>query len=226
MSSQYRNLKLYCFEANMQLPKLGLVLFGFGNASVVDRAKGVFAIKPSGIPYDMLRLEDIVVVDFDNQIVEGDKRLLPSAKTHAQLFKQWESIGGIVHTHSTYATAWAQAQLDIPLLGTTHAAHLTTDVPCTPPLTNELIQSDYEQQIGLQIIQEFERRNLSPTEAEMILIGSHAPFTWGDTVEKAIYNSVVLEEIARLAYLSRTLRPEAPRLPDTLIRKHYEGKHS
>ncbi|HEX8426991.1 L-ribulose-5-phosphate 4-epimerase [Hymenobacter sp.] len=225
MSSQYKDLKQYCYEANMQLPKLGLVLFTFGNASVVDRAKGVFAIKPSGVPYEKLRTEDIVIVDFDNNIVEGEKRPSSDTKTHALLFKQWESIGGIVHTHSTYATAWAQTQTDIPILGTTHADHLTTDVPCAPPMADELIQGDYEHQTGWQIIQEFERRGISPTEVEMILVGNHAPFTWGSTVEKAVYNSAVLEEIARLAYLSCTLRPEVPRLKDALIRKHYERKH-
>ena len=225
MSSQFKDLKQYCYEANMQLPKLGLVLFTFGNASVVDRDKGVFAIKPSGVPYEKLKPEDIVIVDYDNNIVEGEKRPSSDTKTHALLFKQWESIGGIVHTHSTYATAWAQTQTDIPILGTTHADHLTTDVPCAPPMADELIQGDYEHQTGWQIIQEFERRGISPTEVEMILVGNHAPFTWGSTVEKAVYNSAVLEEIARLAYLSCTLRPEVPRLKDALIRKHYERKH-
>ena len=225
MSSQFKDLKQYCYEANMQLPKLGLVLFTFGNASVVDRDKGVFAIKPSGVPYEKLKPEDIVIVDYDNNIVEGEKRPSSDTKTHALLFKQWESIGGIVHTHSTYATAWAQTQTDIPILGTTHADHLTTDVPCAPPMADELIQGDYEHQTGWQIIQEFERRGISPTEVELILVGNHAPFTWGSTVEKAVYNSAVLEEIARLAYLSCTLRPEVPRLKDALIRKHYERKH-
>ncbi|MBO0359953.1 L-ribulose-5-phosphate 4-epimerase [Hymenobacter sp. BT186] len=223
--SQYQDLKQACYDANMQLPKLGLVLFTFGNASVVDRAKNVFAIKPSGVPYDTLTPEDIVIVDFDNNIVEGKKRPSSDTKTHALLFKQWPEIGGIVHTHSTYATAWAQTQTDIPILGTTHADHLTTDVPCAPPMADELIQGDYEHQTGWQIIQEFERRGISPTEVEMILVGNHAPFTWGKTVEKAVYNSAVLEEIARLAYLSCTLRPEVPRLKDALIRKHYERKH-
>ncbi|MBC8083880.1 MAG: L-ribulose-5-phosphate 4-epimerase [Hymenobacter sp.] len=225
MSSQYRELKQYCYDANMQLPKLGLVLFTFGNASVVDRRKGVFAIKPSGVPYDALRTEDIVVVDFDNNVMEGEKRPSSDTKTHALLFQQWPEIGGIVHTHSTYATAWAQTQQDIPILGTTHADHLTTDVPCAPPMADELIAGDYEHETGWQIIREFERRGFSPAEVEMILIGNHAPFTWGNTVEKAVYNSAVLEEIAHLAYLSCTLRPEVPRLKDALIRKHYERKH-
>jgi len=223
--SQYQALKQACYEANMQLPKLGLVLFTFGNASVVDRERQVFAIKPSGVPYDTLRPEDIVIVDFDGNAVEGTKRPSSDTKTHALLFKQWPEIGGIVHTHSTYATAWAQTQLDIPILGTTHADHLTADVPCAPPMSDELIAGDYEHQTGWQIINEFEKRGLSPSEVEMILVGNHAPFTWGKTVEKAVYHSAVLEELARLAYLSCTLRPGVERLKDALIKKHYERKH-
>jgi L-ribulose-5-phosphate 4-epimerase len=223
--SQYQDLKQACYKANMQLPALGLVLFTFGNASVVDRERGVFAIKPSGVPYATLKPEDIVIVDFDNNIVEGTKRPSSDTKTHALLFKEWTNIGGIVHTHSTYATAWAQAQLDIPILGTTHADHLTVDVPCAPPMGDELIQGDYEHQTGWQIINEFQQRGLSPSEVEMILVGNHAPFAWGKTVEKAVYNSAVLEEIARMAYLSTTLRAEVPRLKDALIKKHYERKH-
>ncbi|WP_151088462.1 L-ribulose-5-phosphate 4-epimerase [Hymenobacter baengnokdamensis] len=223
--SQYQALKETCYEANMQLPALGLVLFTFGNASVVDREHSVFAIKPSGVPYATLRPEDIVIVDLEGKVVEGSKRPSSDTKTHALLFQQWPHIGGIVHTHSTYATAWAQAQLDIPILGTTHADHLTVDVPCAPPMRDELILGDYEHQTGWQIIQEFEKRGLSPREVEMILVGNHAPFTWGDTVEKAVYNSAVLEEVARLAYLSCTLRPGVARLKDALINKHYERKH-
>jgi L-ribulose-5-phosphate 4-epimerase len=223
--SQFKDLKQACYEANMQLPALGLVLFTFGNASVVDRERNVFAIKPSGVPYATLKPEDIVIVDFDNNVVEGTKRPSSDTKTHALLFKQWTNIGGIVHTHSTYATAWAQAQLDIPILGTTHADHLTADVPCAPPMSDELIAGDYEHQTGWQIINEFEKRGLSPTEVEMILVGNHAPFTWGKTVEKAVYHSAVLEEVARLAYLSCTLKPGVARLKDALIKKHYERKH-
>lgn len=221
----YQDLKQACYAANMQLPKLGLVLFTFGNASVVDRDNRVFAIKPSGVPYETLRPEDIVIVDFTNKIIEGQKRPSSDTKTHALLYAQWENIGGIVHTHSTYATAWAQTQLDIPILGTTHADHLTVDVPCAPPMADQLIQGDYEHQTGWQIINEFQQRGLSPTEVEMVLVGNHAPFTWGKTVDKAVYNSAVLEEIARMAYLSCTLRPGLPRLKDALIRKHYERKH-
>ncbi|MCA8830975.1 L-ribulose-5-phosphate 4-epimerase [Hymenobacter pini] len=223
--SQYQDIKQACYEANMQLPRLGLVLFTFGNASVVDRQNRVFAIKPSGVPYETLRPEDMVIVDFAGQVVEGGKRPSSDTKTHAVLYSHWEEIGGIVHTHSTYATAWAQTQLDIPILGTTHADHLTVDVPCAPPMSDELIRGDYEHQTGWQIINEFQRRGLTPTEVEMVLVGNHAPFTWGKTVDKAVYNSAVLEEVARMAYLSCTLRPEVPRLKEALVQKHYERKH-
>ena len=223
--SQYQALKQACYDANMQLPRLGLVLFTFGNASVVDREKSVFAIKPSGVPYELLKPEDIVILDFANNILEGEKRPSSDTKTHAVLYSHWEHIGGIVHTHSTYATAWAQAQLYIPILGTTHADHLTVDIPCAPPMSDDMIAGDYEHQTGWQILNEFQRRGLSPTEVEMVLLANHAPFTWGKTVAKAVYNSAVLEEVARMAYLSCTLRPGVPRLKDALIRKHYERKH-
>lgn len=223
--SQYQDLKRACYEANMQLPKLGLVLFTFGNASVVDREQGVFAIKPSGVPYESLRPEDIVIMSLGGKVVEGTKRPSSDTKTHAVLFNHWDHIGGIVHTHSTYATSWAQAQLDIPVLGTTHADHLTADIPCAPPMTDAMIAGDYEHQTGWQILNEFQRRGLSPTEVEMVLLSNHAPFTWGKTVEKAVYNSAVLEEIARMAYLSCTLRSDVPRLKDALIQKHYDRKH-
>ena len=223
--SQYQALKQACYDANMQLPRLGLVLFTFGNASVVDREKRVFAIKPSGVPYELLKPEDIVILDFANNVLEGEKRPSSDTKTHAVLYSHWEHIGGIVHTHSTYATAWAQAQLDIPILGTTHADHLTVDIPCAPPMADDMIAGDYEHQTGWQIMNEFPRRGLSPSEVEMVLLANHAPFTWGKTVDKAVYNSAVLEEIARMAYLSCTLRPGVERLKDALINKHYERKH-
>lgn len=223
--SEFKDIKQAAYQANMQLPGLGLVLFTFGNASAADRGRGVFAIKPSGVPYENLRPEDMVIVDFDNNIIEGSKRPSSDTKTHAVLYKHWESIGGIVHTHSTYATAWAQTQQDIPIFGTTHADHLTVDVPCAPAMSDEMIRGDYEYQTGFQILDVFRAKGLKPEEVEMVLVANHAPFTWGKTVEKAVYNSAVLEELARMAYLTRQIRPDAPRLKDALIEKHYERKH-
>lgn len=222
--SQYQSIKEQAYEANMQLPRLGLVLFTFGNVSVVDRQAGVFAIKPSGVPYEVLQPEQIVIVDFDAKIVEGSARPSSDTKTHALLYKHWD-IGAIVHTHSTYATAWAQAQRDIPIFGTTHADHLTVDIPCAPPMHDDMIRGDYEHQTGFQIINCFKERNISYKEVEMMLVGNHAPFAWGKTAEKAVYNAAVLEEVAKMALLTEQINPQAPKLKDTLIQKHFERKH-
>lgn len=223
--SKYKELKRACYEANMQLPVLGLVVYTFGNVSAVDRAEAVMSIKPSGVPYDELKADDMVIVDFENQIVEGKMRPSSDTKTHAYLYRSWEKIGGIAHTHSTYAVAWAQAQKDIPVFGTTHADHLTQDIPCAPPMADELIQGDYEHMTGQQILDCFAEKELSYEEVEMVLLGNHGPFTWGKHAEKAVYNSKVLEELARMAYLTLQINPQALRLKESLIRKHYERKH-
>jgi L-ribulose-5-phosphate 4-epimerase len=225
MSSRYQDIRQAAYEANMQLPKLGLVLFTFGNVSAADRDAGVFAIKPSGVPYEKLSPESMVIVDFDGNTVEGNLRPSSDTKTHAVLYQHWENIGGIVHTHSTYATSWAQAQRDIPIYGTTHADHNTVDIPCAPPMSDEMIQGDYEYQTGFQIMDYLQQKGMSYEEVEMVLVGNHAPFTWGKTADKAVYNSAVLEEVARMAYLTEQIRQDAPRLQDSLIRKHYERKH-
>lgn len=223
--SNYKDIKQQAYEANMQLPKLGLVLFTFGNVSAADRAKGVFAIKPSGVPYEDLTPEKMVIVDFEGNTVEGSLRPSSDTQTHAVLYKHWEDIGGVVHTHSTYGTAWAQAQKAIPIFGTTHADHLTVDIPCAPPMDDTMIKGNYEYETGFQIINHFESLGLSYKEVEMILVGNHAPFTWGKTAEKAVYNSAVLEAVAQMALLTQQINPQAPRLKDSLIEKHYERKH-
>jgi L-ribulose-5-phosphate 4-epimerase len=223
--SAYQSIREAAYAANMRLPELGLVLFTFGNASAVDRDKGVFAIKPSGVPYADLSPESMVVLDFDAKVVEGKLRPSSDTKTHALLYKEWPVIGGIVHTHSTYGTAWAQAQLPVPIFGTTHADHLTVDIPCAPPMSDEKIKGNYEHETGWQIIDHFRERDLDPAEVEMVLVGNHAPFTWGKTVDKAVYNSAVLEEVARMAYLTRQINPRAPRLKATLMQKHWDRKH-
>ncbi|RZJ68662.1 MAG: L-ribulose-5-phosphate 4-epimerase [Flavobacterium sp.] len=223
--SKYDHIKKSAYEANMQLPKLGLVLFTFGNVSAVDRELGVFAIKPSGVPYEDLSPEKMVIVDFDGNTVEGELRPSSDTKTHAVLYKHWPNIGGIVHTHSTYGTAWAQSQRDIPIFGTTHADHLTVDIPCAPPMADKSIQGNYEYETGFQIMNCFEERNLDYNEVEMILVGNHAPFTWGKSAEKAVYNSAVLETVAQMALLTEQINPAAPRLKDSLIKKHFERKH-
>lgn len=221
----YDDIKQIAYEANMQLPKLGLVLFTFGNVSAADRGLGVFAIKPSGVPYDELTPGKMVIVDFDANVLEGTLRPSSDTKTHALLYKHWQEIGGIAHTHSTYATAWAQAQRDVPIFGTTHADHNTVDIPCAPPMDDEMIKGNYEHETGFQIINCFKERNLDYKEVEMILVGNHAPFTWGKTADKAVYNSAVLEQVAQMAFLTETINANAPRLKDALIKKHFERKH-
>jgi L-ribulose-5-phosphate 4-epimerase len=223
--SKYQHIQEEAYAANMLLPKLDLVLFTFGNVSAVDRQLGVFAIKPSGVAYENLSPKKMVIVDFDGNTVKGDLRPSSDTKTHAVLYKQWDSIGGIVHTHSTYATAWAQSQRDIPIFGTTHADYNTVDIPCAPPMSDEMIKGNYEYETGFQILNCFKERNLDYKEVEMVLVGNHAPFTWGKNADKAVHNSAVLEYIAKTALFTEQINPAAPRLKDALIRKHYERKH-
>jgi L-ribulose-5-phosphate 4-epimerase len=222
---KYQRLKEECFRANMQLPELGLVLFTFGNTSVVDRKNKVFAIKPSGVPYQELSADKIVIVDFNGNVVEGNYRPSSDTKTHAVLYKHWENIGGIAHTHSTYATAWAQAQRDIPIYGTTHADYTISDIPCAPPMSDEMIKGNYEFETGFQIMDCFKERKLNYEEVEMILLGNHAPFTWGKTAEKAVHNSAVLEFIAKMALLTEQANPSTSRLKESIKQKHWERKH-
>ena len=223
--SNYNHIKQAAYEANMQLPKLGLVLFTFGNVSAADSNLAVFAIKPSGVPYEELSPAKMVIVDFNGVTVEGSLRPSSDTQTHAVLYKHWEGIGGIVHTHSTYATAWAQSQRDIPIYGTTHADHNTVNIPCAAPMSDEMIQGDYEFQTGFQIMNCLQDKGLSFKEIEMILVGNHAPFTWGKTPEKAVYNSAVLESVAQMALLTEQINPSVEKLKAALIKKHFERKH-
>lgn len=223
--NKYAHIMEEAYAANMQLPKLGLVLFTFGNVSAVDRSLGVFAIKPSGVPYEKLSPSDMVNVDFEGNTVAGNLRPSSDTKTHAVLYKHWETIGGIVHTHSVYGTAWAQSQRDIPIFGTTHADYNTVDIPCAPPMGDDRIEGNYELETGFQIINCFKDKGLDYKEVEMVLIGNHAPFTWGKNADKAVHNSAVLEQIAQMALLTEQINPKAPRLKEALIRKHYERKH-
>jgi L-ribulose-5-phosphate 4-epimerase len=223
--SKYQHIREAAYEANMQLPKLGLVIFTFGNVSAADQDMGVFAIKPSGVPYQELSVNDMVIVDFEGKTVKGTLRPSSDTLTHAVLYKHWNKISGIAHTHSTYATAWAQSQRDIPIYGTTHADHNTVNIPCAPPMSDEMILGDYEYQTGFQIMNTLKDHGLTYTELEMILIGNHAPFTWGTTAAKAVYNSAILESVAKMACLTEQIRSDTPPLKDSLIRKHFERKH-
>jgi L-ribulose-5-phosphate 4-epimerase len=223
MTSSYAELKERSWQANMEIPRRGLAIYTFGNVSAYDAGRAVFAIKPSGVAYEALTPADMVVVDLEARIVEGQLRPSSDTKTHAALYRAFQGIGGIVHTHSTYATAWAQAGMSIPIYGTTHADHLAEDVPCTAVMTAEAVLGDYEAETGTQIIDCFRTRD--PGHTPMVLVAGHAPFTWGKTAEKAVYHAVVLEELAKMAAITRSLDPQAARLPEYLIRKHFERKH-
>jgi L-ribulose-5-phosphate 4-epimerase len=223
MKSSYDELREQAWRANMEIPRRGLAMYTFGNVSAFDAERAVFAIKPSGVAYESLTAADIVVVDLDAKVVEGTLRPSSDTKTHAALYRAFQGIGGIVHTHSTYATAWAQACMPIPLYGTTHADHLAEDVPCAALMTADAVRGDYEAETGTQIIDCFRTRD--PRETPMVLVAGHGPFTWGKTADKAVYHAVVLEELAKMASITRTLDPHAGRLPDYLVRKHFERKH-
>lgn len=219
----YTELKREVFEANLELQKRGLVIYTFGNVSQIDRAKGVIAIKPSGVAYEDMRADDMVIVDLDNQIVEGRLRPSSDTKTHTHLYRHFNDIGGVTHTHSTYATAWAQAKLPIPCLGTTHADFVYGAVPCTGEMSIEQVARDYEEETGVQIVRAF--AELDPLAAPMVVVAGHAPFTWGKNAAKSVYHAVILEEIARMAYLTRTLAPQGDLLAKAVMDKHYFRKH-
>ncbi|MEZ4907518.1 MAG: class II aldolase/adducin family protein [Saprospiraceae bacterium] len=170
---KYKELRRECYEANMELNALGLVIYTFGNVSAVDRDAGLFAIKPSGVPYEKLKPEDMVLVDFDNNIIDGDLRPSSDTKTHSWLYKNWSDIGGVAHTHATFSVSWAQANKDVPIFGTTHADHLTSDIPCTEPMKDELIIGNYEHNTGIQITDCFTEKKLDYNEVQMILVGNH-----------------------------------------------------
>jgi L-ribulose-5-phosphate 4-epimerase len=223
MKSIYDELKEQAWRANMEIPRRGLAIYTFGNVSAFDAARAVFAIKPSGIAYERLTAADMVVVDLDAQVVDGSLRPSSDTKTHAALYRAFQEVGAIVHTHSTYASAWAQACLAIPLYGTTHADHLAEDVPCTALMTADAVGGDYEAETGNQIIDCFRTRD--PRETPMVLVAGHGPFAWGKTADRAVYHAVVLEKLAKMAFITRTLNPQAAPLPDYLVRKHFERKH-
>lgn len=219
------DLKQLVYEANRELPKYGLVTFTWGNVSAIDRASGLFVIKPSGVEYDRLRPEDMVVVDLDGKKVEG--RLNPSSDTptHAVLYKAFTEIGGIVHTHSTYATSWAQAGCDIPCYGTTHADYIYGEVPCVRCLTELEIEEAYEENTGHLIVEEFTRRCKDPVAVPAVLCKNHGPFAWGKDAKEAVHNAVVLEEVAKMAYMAEAINPKIQPAPKELQDKHYFRKH-
>ena len=218
-----KKLRERVWEANMELDRKNLVIYTFGNASGIDRDREIIAIKPSGVPYGELTPESMVLVSLDNAVIEGNFRPSSDTKTHTLLYRNFPKIGGVAHTHSPNATAWAQATLPIPCLGTTHADHLPGDIPCTRVMTDEQIQGDYEEETGNMILECF--RELSYEEVEMVLVACHGPFTWGETPEKSVYNSVILEELAKSARYTLALNSSAGAIKQTLLDKHFLRKH-
>lgn len=218
-------LKQKVYEANLDLPKYGLVTFTWGNVSAIDRESGLFVIKPSGVEYDKLTPDDMVVMDLKGNKVEG--RLNPSSDTatHLELYKAFPEIGGIVHTHSSYATSWAQAGRSIPCYGTTHADYIYGEVPCVRCLTKEEIKEAYETNTGRLIVSEFKRLGKDPEAVPAVLCKNHGPFTWGKDAKEAVHNAVVLEEVAKMAYRAECINPNIQPAPQELQDKHYYRKH-
>ena len=219
------NLKKAVYEANMELPRRGLVTYTWGNVSGIDRETGLVVIKPSGVDYENLTPDDLVVLNLDGEIVEGKLNPSSDTKTHLELYKAFPQLGGIVHTHSPYAVAWAQAGEDIPCYGTTHADYFYGPVPCARHLTKEELDEDYEKNTGKVIIEEFTARNIDPVAVPAVICHSHGPFTWGKNAAQAVYHAVVLEEVAKMAAYTRTVKPAAEPAPQHIVNKHYMRKH-
>lgn len=218
-------LKQEVLEANLQLPKHGLVTFTWGNVSGIDRDQGLVVIKPSGIPYEELKVEDLVVVGLDGRIVEGTLRPSSDTPTHLALYRAFSHIGGIVHTHSPWATSWAQAGCSIPALGTTHADYYYGEIPCTRGLTKDEINRAYEVETGNVIIETFETGGIDPIAMPGVLVSNHAPFCWGENAGQAVHNAVVLEEVAKMALHTFQLNPAVNPIDQFLLDKHYLRKH-
>lgn len=228
MADLYRTLREEALEANLEIPRNRLAIYTWGNASAFDRARGVFAIKPSGVPYERLRAEDMALVDLDGKVLGGGGRPSSDTDTHRVLYRAFGvagGIGGITHTHSPYAVAWAQAGKPVPLLGTTHADHAAHAVPCTEMLTADAVSGGYELATGRLIADTFSRNGIDPALVPMALVAGHGPFTWGKTAALSVYHSAVLEEICKMALLTLRVNPDAAPLPGYIVRKHWERKH-
>jgi L-ribulose-5-phosphate 4-epimerase len=215
------DLKKVVFDANIELVKHGLVIFTWGNVSAIDREKGIVVIKPSGVSYDEMKAEQMVVIDMDGNVLEGTLKPSSDTATHLELYKAFPEIGGVVHTHSTYATAWAQAGCDIPNIGTTHADYFSQEIPCTRSMT-EAEMAEYEKETGTVIIERFEGMN--PNHVPAVLVKNHGPFSWGKDAHDAVHNAVVMEQVAKMAYIAFGVNPNLTMNP-LLIKKHFFRKH-
>ena len=218
-------LKKKVFDANIELVKKGMVIYTWGNVSGIDREKNLMVIKPSGVDYDTMTWEDMVVTDMDGKVVDGRYKPSSDTPTHLVLYKNFPNIGGVVHTHSVWGVTFAQAGLDIPAFGTTHADYFYGDIPCTRDLTEQEIEEAYEANTGNVILETFAQRNIDPMAVPGVVCKNHGPFAWGLTPAGAVYNAVVLDKVAELAYKTMTLNPETPRVHQYLLDKHYYRKH-
>lgn len=214
-------LKKVVFDANLELVKHGLVIFTWGNVSAIDREKGIVVIKPSGVSYDEMKAEQMVVIDMDGTVLEGTLKPSSDTATHLELYKAFPEIGGVVHTHSTYATAWAQAGCDIPNIGTTHADYFSQEIPCTRDMT-ETEMAEYEKETGKVIIERF--KGMNPNHVPAVLVKNHGPFSWGKDAHDAVHNAVVMEQVAKMAYIAYGVNPNLAMNP-LLIKKHFFRKH-
>ncbi|GAB2499423.1 L-ribulose-5-phosphate 4-epimerase [Alkalibacterium psychrotolerans] len=218
-------LKQQVYEANMALPEHNLVVFTWGNVSGIDRENNYIVIKPSGVEYSALSPENMVVVDFDGKVVEGEMKPSSDTATHIELYKQFKDIGGVVHTHSPWAVSFAQAGSDIPAAGTTHADYFYGDIPCTRRMKQDEIETDYEKQTGTVIVNTFKNRSIDPNQIPGVLVNDHGPFTWGTDPLNAVHNSVVLEQVAQMTYHGLMLSNQSSRMDQALLDKHYLRKH-
>ena len=216
-------LKRKVYDANMELPQRGLITYTWGNVSGIDRQQGLFVIKPSGVDYDELKVEDMVVMNLAGEKVEGDYNPSSDTATHLEIYKAFPEVGGIVHTHSPWATSWAQAGRSIPCYGTTHADYFYGEVPCARSLTKAEIAKDYEKNTGLVIVETFKDKN--PKHVPGIILANHGPFTWGKDAGEAVHNAVVLEEVAKMAYQTEKINPKVKSAPQELQDKHFLRKH-
>jgi L-ribulose-5-phosphate 4-epimerase len=221
----YKTIREEAFEANREIPRRNLAIYTWGNVSAFDAGQAVFAIKPSGVDYDDLSPESMVVVDLEGGIVEGKLRPSSDTETHRVLYREFSGIRGITHTHSAYAVAWAQAGRSVPVYGTTHADHGAGEIPCTAFMTEEAVKNNYELETGNLIVDTFRVQNKNPLHIEMVLVAGHGPFTWGKSAAQSIYHAAVLEEVCKMAHLTLALDPRAKPLPQHIIRKHWERKH-
>ena len=221
----YETLKEEAWEANMEIPRLGLAIFTWGNVSAFDPDKGVFAIKPSGVSYDKLTAGSMALVDLDGKLVESGLNPSSDTETHRVLYREISGIRGITHTHSPYASGWAQARKSVPVFGTTHADQGAEPIPCTPVMDEESAKNNYELETGNLIVNTFKKQNINPSNMPMVLVSGHGPFTWGTNAAQSVYYAAILEEICKMALFTVTINPGAEPLPEHLIRKHWERKH-